>query len=84
MANIERNASVAHTNLASPKVSLPTRVLNMEALLNTISTPAQNSAQELEHTNCIKKITELTLEIDTNLPGVGALKLTCFHFDINF
>ena len=58
--------------------SLPCRVHTIEALLATITTPPQNPTQELEHAGCIKKILELTLEANTNLPDVGALELAAF------
>ena len=66
------------STLANHTSSLPCRVHTIEALLRTLTTPAQTPTQDLEHTKCIMKIRELTFEANTNLPDVGALELTAF------
>ena len=59
---------------ANHKETLPTRIINIEALLNVIPQPTQ----EPKHTRCIDKIIRLTSEVNTNLPDVGAIELAAF------
>ena len=56
------------------KETLPTIIINIEALLNVIPQPTQ----EPKHTRCIDKIIRLTSEVNTNLPDVGAIELAAF------
>ena len=68
-ANLKNTLANIKNRTADPKDNLPTRVLNIEALLSAIPSPNQ----EPEHTNCVRKIIRLTLEVDTKLPDVGHL-----------
>ena len=54
------------SSLSRLKSRLRSRIYTTELLLATMTTPVQNLAQELEHTDNINRINDLTLETNTD------------------
>ena len=60
------------SNLASLKSSPRSRVHTIEVLLGNMPARVQNLAQEMEHTDYIKRINDMTFEANNNLLYIEA------------